>query len=147
MKTRGFIALSVLLMTGTSACAQSGEPRTSICELATAGEQMNGRHVRLTAVYITDLLERDGLKDSRCPKLYLQADWTISQKNGQHDPSLDAFDKEVFARPPDYRELTQFSIDVSGKFVWKANENPHGTLLFEKIWSFKRLHGDWNKAQ
>jgi hypothetical protein len=145
MKTGVLIVLSLSLIVTASACAQPGETRTSVCELAKAGDRMNGHQVRLVAVYTTDLLEHSSLDDRRCPKQYLEPDWTMLQKNARHDPSLNAFDKALYGRAPDYRELTQFSIDVSGKFVWEAGDKPHGTLIFEKIWSFKRLHGGWKK--
>lgn len=146
MKIGHFIALSLLILSSVSACAQPGETRTSICKLVQSGRKMSGQHVRLTAVYLTDLLEGSSLNDPRCPKKYLDPDWTGSRGNAPHDVSLDAFDKALYARPDDPK-LTQFSIDVSGKFVWQAGRKPHGTLMFEKIWSFKRLHGDWKKMQ
>jgi hypothetical protein len=146
MKIRVFIALSLLLVAGTSACAQPGETRTSICELVKSGEQMNGRHVRLTVVYLTDLLEGSSLNDPRCPKQYLDPDWTALQKNALHNPSLDAFDKALYAHPDDIK-LTEFVIDVSGKFVWRAGDKPRSTLIFEKIWSFKRVRGNWRNAR
>lgn len=142
MKNRRLIALAVLTLSSVSACAEPQETRTSICELVKYGEKMNGQRVRLRAIYLTDLLELSSLNDPHCPKQAVAPDWKSSR-----DPSLDAFDRVLFGRPPDYREMTQFSIDVSGKFVWNANGKPHGALMFEKIWSFKRLHGDWKKVR
>jgi hypothetical protein len=135
-----FVLLAVLLASG-AACAQSNARPTSICELDRGGEQMNGRHVRLTVIYITDLLERSVLKDRRCQRRYISPDWKEPL-----DSSLSAFEKAVYALADDTGSK-QFLVDVSGTFVRQANENPHGTLIFEKIWSFKRVRGDWKKAK
>lgn len=129
-------ALSVVIMTA-SASGAPDSARTSVCELARAGQRISGRSVRMTAVYVTDLLERSVLKDHRCPMAHIEPDWSL-QKNPIHDPSLDEFDKALYARP-DEAQPTQFLIDVSGKFVWQSGENPHGSLIFDKVWSFKRV--------
>jgi hypothetical protein len=141
MKARKFFILWVSLLASAIAVAQADENRTSLCELAKAGEHMNGRRIRLTAVYLTDLLDRSVLKDRRCPEQYFALDWKAPL-----DPSLDAFEKAVYAGAND-KELTQFVIEVSGEVLWQANENPRGTLIAKKIWRFKRVHGDWKKAK
>jgi hypothetical protein len=133
--------LALLATSSASGQSQGGVEQVSICELAKAGEQMNGRHVRLTAIYLTDLFEISVLKDRRCTSEYVAPNWKSSQ-----DPSLDAFDKALYTRPDDPK-LTTFSIDVSGIFVWRANENPQGSLIFEKVWSFKRVCGDWKESK
>lgn len=145
MKLGSLAVFLLLLLTTAPACAKSGPPtRTSLCKLVNAGEQMNGLHVRLTAIYITDLFENSSLKDRRCPTLYVVP---YDSRQSPQDQSLEEFDKALYEHQLDFGELTQFSIDVSGKFVWWANNKPHGALIFEKIWSFKRIRGDWKKAE
>ncbi|MGH7927076.1 MAG: hypothetical protein ACREQV_04720 [Candidatus Binatia bacterium] len=131
------------LLASQAASGQGPEEveQVSICQLAKAGEKMNGRHIRLTAIYLTDLLEISVLKDRRCPSEYFAPNWKLSQ-----DPSLDAFDKVLYSRPDDLN-LTTFSIDVSGIFVWWVNEKPQGSLILEKVWSFKRVCGDWKESK
>jgi len=132
--------LWLIFLVSSTACAQTKEDHVSICELANAGEQMNGSHVRVSVVYLTDLLETSVLKDPRCPSVHVAPNWKTSK-----DPSLEMFDEALYARP-DELKLTTYSIDVSGTFVWRASENPQGTLNFEKVWSFERVCGDWKKA-
>lgn len=144
MKPGSLIVFLLLLQTSASACAQPVlQTRTSLCKLVNAGERMNGRHVRLKVIYITDLFESSSLKDRRCPTSYVVP---YDSPQSRRDPSLDALDKALYEHQLDFRERTQFSIDVSGKFVWQTGDKPHGVLIFEKVWSFKRLRGDWKKA-
>jgi hypothetical protein len=133
--------LWLVLLASSAASAQANEEHVSICQLAKAGEQMNGHHVRVSVIYLTDLLETSILKDRRCPNVYIAPNWKTSK-----DPSLVAFDEALYARPDDLK-LTTYSIDVSGTFVWRTSENPQGTLNLEKVWSFERVCGDWKEAK
>jgi len=64
---------------------------------------MNGQRVRLNAVYLTDLLEGGSLNDPRCPKRYLDPDWTAAKGNTPHDTSLDALDEALYAHRDDQK--------------------------------------------
>jgi hypothetical protein len=116
--------------------------RTSICKLQVAGEKLNGRDVRITAVFLSDLFEHSTLVDRRCPQLSFDP----IQTKKPRDPSLEAFDKALApdSFPP---RIVRFIIDVSGKFVWNAKGNRPGGVIFEKIWEFKRVRGDWRNAR
>ena len=63
---------------------------------------------------------------------------------GAPDPSVEKFDTALRGKLDD-RELRVFAIDVSGVYRWKESDTPHGTVVIEKVWSFKRRHGDWRK--
>lgn len=128
------LALPILL-----AAPAIAEPHLSVCQLVRNGAKLSGQRIRLDAIYVTDLLEHDALIDRQCPHNKLRADWS-SSKGAARDASLSAFDKAVFSRPPDYKQLTRFSVDVTGQFVWQPKEEPPGMLIFQKMWSFKRLH-------
>lgn len=132
------------LLASTVACAQTAPPiNTSICELAKIGHKMNGHRVRMTAIYTTDLLEHSSLNDPRCQDQFLEPYDSREQKP---DPSVEAFNKAVIGNINDLH-LRQFAIDVTGTFVWKPSAKSPGRLYINKIWSFKRLHGDWKKMQ
>ena len=133
MKNTMACILALFFLANAAGFAHASEIRTSICQLALDGAQMQGRRVRLTATYSTDLLEHSSLNDRRCPRVYLVPNW-----DGSHDTSIGIFDTELYAHPNE-SALTQYRIDVSGKFSWHADAKPHGELVFEKVWTFKRL--------
>lgn len=135
--TRG---LCIALLAATSSAASAREVRTSLCVLASHGQPLSGQRVRFTAIYLTDLLERTVLLDKRCPKVHLTPYDSIKGP----DPSVKRFDKAVRGRIDD-PELRQFVVDVSGRFTWHGHDEPYGSLEIQKVWNFKRSHGDWRK--
>jgi hypothetical protein len=144
MRPLQFALLLVLACASASPQPDQQILRTSICELSRSGEHLNGRSIRLTAVYVTDLREHSALKDPRCPDQYLEPDW--SARGGSQDHSIDEFDRALYSHP-ESTKLTQFVVDASGVYIWSTGDNAHGKLIFARIWSFKPLHGDWKNAR
>jgi hypothetical protein len=135
MKNLFFIVF--LLYVNFNAHAKSRiEIHTSICSLVEKGLEMNNHSVRLKAIFFTDSLEYSNLSDTRCPNAVLIPYYTKSRR---HDSGLDAFDSAI-DQNGGLPGAVRFSVDVSGTFVWHLEENPHGTIIIEKIWSFKQLH-------
>lgn len=135
---RGFCI--ALLLAVTSSAASAREVRTTLCELVSHGQPLSGKRVRFTAIYLTDLLERTVLLDKRCPKVHLTPYDSIERP----DPSVKRFDDAVRGRIDDL-ELRQFVVDVSGRFTLHGHDEPIGSLEIQKVWSYKRIHGDWRK--
>lgn len=118
------------------------ETRTTLCDLAKHGQSFGGQRVRLTVIYMSDLQERSVLLDRRCPKVRLGP----YEPDEAPDPSVARFDDALRGRIGDL-ELRQFVVDVSGRFTWHGHDEPYGALEIQKVWSFKRIHGDWKKRR
>jgi hypothetical protein len=88
------------------------------------------------------MLEHSGLKDRRCPAALLAP---FESDDKEQDPSMGKFDKAVTGNVSDLR-MREFSIDVSGTFVWRVNELPHGALMMKKIWRFRKLHAAGSRS-
>ena len=139
-----FSALALVGLLISSAHADGEQITTlSICELAKLGNDMDGHAVRVSAIYVTDLMHTSVLKDRHC-----SADGVAPVKaaDGMQDPSVEKFDTAMWGKLDDH-ELRVFAVDVSGTFHWRGDETPHGALAIEKVWHFKRHHGDWKKAK
>lgn len=132
----------VLLLLATSSAASLQEIPTTICELVSHDQSLSGQPVRLRVIYITDLRHGAVLLDRRCPKVHL----TPYDSADTVDPSVKVFDDAVYGRIDDL-ELRQFVVDVSGRFTWHGHGESYGSLEIEKIWSFKRIHGDWKNEE
>jgi hypothetical protein len=134
-------AIGVLLAT-TAMADERGPLRTSVCRLANASKDMDGYRVRLTAIYVSDLQHTSVLKDRRCAKRSLAP----FAADGSADPSVEEFDSALWGELSD-REVRVFVVDVTGVYRWRDGDRPHGVLLIERVWSFRRWHGDWRNAR
>ncbi|QAY75218.1 hypothetical protein [Sphingosinicella sp. BN140058] len=126
-----------------AACASPMEvPRdleTSLCALVRAGPAMDGRRVRVSAVYSTDMLEHSSLIDPSCPREVADLDWVTTDARGPKDPETARFDREIFSLYDSHSE--SFHMDVSGTFTWRVGRRPKGQVFIEKTWSYHRLRG------
>jgi len=142
----GFLVVMLAFST-TLAEEHEGETVTSLCELVSNAEKMNGREVRLTAVYYSDLHHFSFLRDEECLATVVD-DGTNYEETA--DASVIAFSEAVsssFPLPPP----SGFQVDVSGRFVWDPNweppallsavmkPQPQGRLEIVKVWSFRSL--------
>lgn len=137
INSAAYAALMLIAMP-TTGFAQ--EAHTTLCDLAEHGQSFSGQQVRLTVIYMSDLQERSLLLDRRCPMVRL-APYDSTETP---DPSVKSFDEALRGRLDDL-ELRQFVVDVSGRFTWHGHGEPYGSLEIQKVWSFKRIHGDWRK--
>lgn len=139
--------LSVVVVSAWLICGAhaDGEPirKLSICELAKLGKEMDGHPVRVSAIYVTDLMHSSVLKDRHCS---MEGIAPLEADDGTQDPSVDKFDTAMWGKLGD-RKLRVFSVDVSGTYHWRGDETPHGALAIEKVWHFERRHGDWKSAK
>lgn len=129
-----------LLLVATSSASPAQEVRTTICELAGHGKPLSGQRVRLTVIYMSDQLERSLLLDRRCPKVRLAPYNSIETP----DPSVGRFDEALRGRLGELA-LRQFVVDISGRFTWHGHDEPYGSLEIQKVWSFRRIYGNWRK--
>jgi hypothetical protein len=134
---------SIYFATSCSVIALSaGDPLTagltvtSICKLSEGGRRLSGAHVRVTAIYSSDLLERSTITDDDCPSVILVPYDAPDAK--LDSASMRRFNNALQGELSD-RSLRKYLVDVSGKYVWRENEIPHGAIYIEKVWSFKRL--------
>ena len=136
MKIIAMSAICLAALVSSPAFARpSSELKTSICQLLRHEKQYDGRYVRLTAVYETDLQEHSSLSDRRCPNFYVAP---YDSHVGPTDGSLAAFDKALIGRFNDL-SLRRFIVDLSGQFSLRTGDTPHGAVTIYKIWSYKRL--------
>lgn len=137
------ITLAFGLLLSITAAADAPAPiATTVCQLADAGKRMHGQKVRLKAVLISDLMHSSVLKDRDCPTRNV----TPFSDKPDGDTSIEAFDDAIRGSLDDY-ELRVFAVDVSGIFRWSEEGQPHGELVLEKVWSYKRHHGDWRDLE
>lgn len=144
-RVRGLVALAVTAM--LMAAAHADEKliqKSSVCELAKFGKEMDGRRVRVSAIYMSDQMHGSMLKDQHCFAEYIDL---FRAADGKQDPSIEKFDVAVRGRGLADPELRVFSVDVSGTFHWRVDEVAHGEFLIEKVWRFKRYRGDWKKLK
>lgn len=122
------------------------ETVTSLCELVSNAEKMNGHRVRLKAVYHSDLHHFSFLRDESCGAVVVD-DGTNYEDVG--DASVRAFSEVVSSSFPVPR--SGFEVDVSGRFAWDLNwqppallsavmkPQPRGRLEIVKVWSFRSV--------
>ena len=130
----GAASLAILVTTPAHAAAEK-TVRTSICALAQHGRELNGRRVRLTATYVTDLQEYTSLTDPHCPKVHV-APYDAESP----DESVERFDKAVKGRMEDL-SARRFVVELSGRFTWKGHDEPYGSMTIDRVWSFHRTGG------
>ena len=136
-------ACAALMLTATPSIGSAQEVRATLCDLVKHGKTFHGQRVRLTVVYISDLMERSLLLDRRCPKFRLGP----YESAEPPDPSVERFDEALRGRLGDLKDKHQFVVDVSGRFTWNGHDEPYGALEIEKVWSYSRIHGDWKKRR
>jgi hypothetical protein len=133
----------ILILIGESGCDSRREANTSVCELAGFGGYfMDGRHVRLSAVFFTDGIERSALIDGTCPTASLAP---LNADSGSRDASVMELDKELWSVVDDPGVL--FVVDISGVYRRASDEAPGGAVTIERVWSIKRQHGDWRQIR
>lgn len=110
---------------------------TSICDLAKQRGTANGMHVRVKALFSTDLLERSFITDPQCPEVVVAP--FDAAKPELDTKSMKRFDRAVRGRLSD-SSARVFSFNISGKYIWRMDETKSGAIYIEKVWSFKRIH-------
>jgi hypothetical protein len=136
------LAIVTLLMSAATVGTEvDSSERATLCSLVKGGIQMNERQVRMTVIYSTDLLEHTTITDPRCPRSYAVP---YDDQNHPEDPSLASFNRAVEGQYDDLSER-KFLIDVTGIFMWRTSETPHGAIVFRKIWSFKPIQRTKNQ--
>lgn len=135
-----------LLVVFVCGCATTSkaytEIQTSVCQIAAHGLKRDGNILRLRAVYISDIVERTMLKDVDCPNEWLGL---AVGDNGVDDKSVAELEDAVLGDVINDTELRQFVVDISALYRSKGT-NGQGLLYITKVWSFKRIHGDWRSA-
>jgi hypothetical protein len=148
MKCIGRVHLAWVLLIAVMVlgCAAFGkvdtEIQTSVCQIATYGKKQDGERVRLRAVYISDIVERTMLKDKGCPNLWLGL---AEGEIGADDKSVVALEEAVRGDIVNDAELRQFVVDISALYRSKGTGD-RALLYITKVWSFRRIHGDWRNA-
>ena len=112
---------------------------TSICSLVGADAPTNGAKVRIRAFFLTDYLERSVVADPACPtvQLALYADPVATKEEADRYQRL-----VVTSTMRDYIEDHRtgvYAIDVTGRFVYRKDEQPHGAIYADNVLRFKRL--------
>src|SRR5262245_45185178 len=64
--TRGFARAVAAMLLSAAHAADKPIQRSSLCELAKSGKELDGQAVRVSAVYVTDLMHGSVLKDRHC---------------------------------------------------------------------------------
>ncbi len=123
-------------LAGGSAQSDRRSPTvTSICALERQHAQLQGRRVRIKAVFITDVLEHSTLMDERCPSVKMDL---LPTANTPPDESVRQFEiaihKSLWDPVPGV-----FAVDISAEFLWRAEAQPHGAVRMTKVWHLKRL--------
>lgn len=113
--------------------------KVSTCTLAGHGAPPSGTEVRVATFYITDYIERSRLVSSACPSVHVALSLE-SATIGTHDKN--ARKQIVRTLQLDYiegRRTGVYAIDVTGRFVYRKDEQPHAVIYADHVWSFKRL--------
>lgn len=145
-----YTAILVLLSAAVlGACAPSvrGQPSshrnksriTSICSLVGADAPTNGAKVRIRAFFLTDYLERSVVADPACPavQLALYADPVTTKEQADRYQRL-----VVTSTMRDYIEDHRtgvYAIDVTGRFIYRKDEQPHGAIYADHVLSLRRM--------
>lgn len=142
-------ALVLLLAAALGACAPSVRSQASshqdeslitpICSLVGADAPANGTKVRVSAFFLTDYLERSAITDPTCPsvRLAIYANPVATKEEADRYQRL-----VVTSTMRDYiegRRTGVYAIDVTGRFVYRKDEQPHTAIYADHIWSFKRM--------
>ncbi|MBB5877738.1 hypothetical protein [Xanthomonas sp. 3498] len=117
----------------------SGVDISSICELAQRGKRISGAQVRVRAIFTSDLLERSVITDPKCPSVVVIP--FDAEESKLDMESMQRFDAAVAGELSDHT-IRVFSVDVSGTYVWRGDEQPAGAIYIEKVWCFKRRKAD-----
>lgn len=138
---------ALIIMTALAGCMTVGddtaEVSTSICELNAFGEAQDGKKVRLLAVYVSDLHHGTVLKDRSCPDVWLPL---ADQQSRADDASVKELEDAALGDVINDLSLRRFSVDISGVYRAKGAEG-RGALSITKVWSYRRIRGDWHVAQ
>lgn len=123
------------------------EVKTSVCELSKPGyaEKLNGKKVRLAAIYTTNKREYSGFMDRRCKNIALSA-----HRSKDADNSVRLFFDGKEMRSCAYDGEIQFHVDISGIFIKYDEsldsgmfESHYGAIEVKKVRSFKPLKICW----
>lgn len=145
-----YVAILVLLPAAAlGACAPSARNQASshrdeslitpICSLVGADAPTNGTKVRVSALFLTDYLERSSITDPACPsvRLAIYADPAATKEE------VDRYQRLVVTSTMrDYiedRRTGVYAIDVTGRLVYRKNEQLHAAIYADHVWSFRRL--------
>ena len=139
-------AVLVLALVGVGNCLAATtdqvERRTSMCQIVKAKPSVGDLWIRLRAVYISDVTEGTVLKDPHCPRQRLELGKPLTETEDKSVVALeDAVRGDVINDP----KLRMFVVDISGVYK-RGRESSPGTMSISKVWSFRRIHGDWMKA-
>jgi hypothetical protein len=139
----GATAMSLFLIGGCRSASPLKYETLSVCELVRLGAEMDGKPVRIKAVFVSDNRHFAALIDQTCRNAAL----TLSLSDAlDRDKSVDALKKLIYSPAPDY--VTDplrwgvgitLSLDISGQFQWRPSDERPGQLIVEKMWSWKRL--------
>lgn len=111
----------------------------SICTLAGHGAPPSGTEVRVSTFYITDYMERSRLVNSACPSAHIALSLE-SATIGSHNKN--ARKQIIRTLQLDYiegRRTGVYAIDVTGRFVYRKDEQPHAAIYADHVLSFRRL--------
>ena len=107
---------------------------TSICELRRRHQEMDGKRVRVKAFFATDFQENSVVYDRACPSIAM-----AFRSKEPKDKSVEQFERALYERLSPFDMDRVFSLEVSGRFVWRPRGKPQGELMVDKVWRFERV--------
>lgn len=112
---------------------------TPICSLVGADAPTNGTKVRVSAFFLTDYLERSTITDPACPsvRLAIYADPAATKEETERYQRLVV--TSTMRDDIENRGTGVYAIDVTGRFVYRKDGQPHAAIYADHVWSFKRL--------
>jgi hypothetical protein len=94
------IVLAVMgILVSAEVWADEAPAQTSVCELAKAGKAMDGRRIRLRAVFVSDLMHSSVLKDRGCPTEGVSP---LQAEGAMQDQSAEKFNNAMWGKPEDH---------------------------------------------
>lgn len=139
-----FIFAIALLFDGKPFADVPNQPAISICDLANDAAKWDGRQVRITAAYTTDLRHGALFLDKRCPLVSLQEGPSMDDPV---DKSVIAFNDSVTEHPLSQKPIN-YKVDVVGTFR-RANDKliaehnlMHGVIgeiVVERVVEFSKI--------
>lgn len=141
--------LVLLLVAPLGACTPSVQTHTSsrlnsslvtpICSLVGTDAPPTGTTVRVRAFFVTDYQEHSVITDPPCPtvRLALYPDKAATKEEAaRYQQAI------VTSTMRDYiedRRTGVYAIDVTGRFVYRKNEQPQAAIYADHVWSFRPL--------
>lgn len=108
------------------------------CSLVGPNAPASGTEVRISTFFTTDYMERSRLADPACLSAHVDLQFDKKATGPQGSDAYDELESVILHDLATDHRTGVYSIALTGRFVYRKNEQPHAAIYGDQVWSFKR---------